>query len=206
MTIKCNDEILRFFVLSDERADQPRTNVNSPFFFSRSVSMCLVCVGFTPLQFHELMGQLSLLTEQIYSSPNPFQPPTGSLHSWPPRRSGTTTKMTKRYQPRLPSYSKSNHSFLSVKKRNYCMNTNGVWYDLTNHTQVFHGPSNMYRLTTDTFTLICSDQSHPIDWICVMCLPYKSFRVPQGRNLHSDTPGVVEEVRRKCSWICIGPD
>ena len=62
------------------------------------------------------MGQLSLLTEQIYSSSNPFQPPTGSLRSWPPRRSGTTTKMTKRYQPRLPSYSKSNHSFLSVEK------------------------------------------------------------------------------------------
>lgn len=48
---------------------------------------------------------------------------------------------------------------------------------ITTLFKCFLGPSKMYRLTTDTFTLICSEKSHPIDWICLSS--YKSFHIQQ---------------------------
>lgn len=155
------------------------------------------CVGFTRLRFHELMGQLSLLTEQIHPPlthlSHPLEICTHDLLAGPVRP-------VKSYQPWLASYSKVQSFIAKKRKYEWCL----VW-SYQPHTQV------LFRLATDTFTLIYSEKSHPIDWICVhviflQVLPYPAsafmlVRKSAGMFLDVHRAGFQEQLNAFfCFW------
>lgn len=127
-----------------------RINASSCF-HGANVWCFFVCVGVTLLRLHELMGQLSLLTEQILPPPTHFSHPLVICTHAGPREPGKCQKL-----PAVTSWLFQVQSFISNVKKKETRMVSGMIF--TNHS-VFSWIWQHVQACKHTFTLIFSDKT-----------------------------------------------